>query len=71
MAAYWQLSTELRPCPFCGGKAVHIDEVSVTGWLRYIGCRGCNAVVSFETSTRDGAAKMWNQRESERNGNWV
>lgn len=64
----------LRPCPFCGGKAVRLpmmDGFDRPGWLsrpaagtratRFVGCGRC-CVVSFAGVTEEECAAKWNGR---------
>ncbi len=57
---------ELKPCPFCGGKAEIYGDNGIsleTGekcWRYYIVCTGCPALVSGETEAE--TEKNWNQR---------
>ncbi len=46
---------ELKPCPFCGGKAFFIDN--------YVNCK-CGAVMEpdFSDSTREETSILWNKR---------
>lgn len=59
--------SELKPCPFCGGKAM-IEQAKVRkGYETYIVCCGC--LVDMPTITYDTqeeadkkAIKAWNRR---------
>lgn len=55
---------ELKPCPFCGGKAMFIkddDNPSEWCWVRCLNCR-CHTKM-FDTPT--DAAVAWNRRAAE------
>lgn len=58
---------ELKPCPFCGSKDVHLiendrdkSEVSIT-------CKDCNVWVDhmFDAMSREEAIALWNKRVKE------
>ena len=52
---------ELKPCPFCGGKAV-IEQHTEWGWAQFeVGCTVCNCRLSaYNTATN--AIMAWNRR---------
>lgn len=52
------MTEELKPCPFCGGKA----ELLVTGtyWYR---CTDCGAETECDPD-KNSAASLWNRRSS-------
>ena len=52
---------ELKPCPFCGGKAiVHEPGDGWLGWsVRCTGCLGATLIFGNERSAIDG----WNRRD--------
>jgi Lar family restriction alleviation protein len=56
---------ELKPCPFCGGKAVGIDALKdrrgKTVMYRAM-CRVCEASSRFAAEEKT-AAYIWNRRE--------
>lgn len=65
--SYPQPTIELKPCPFCGSKDVHLiendrgkSEVSIT-------CKDCNVWVdhTFDAMTREQAIELWNRRAGE------
>ncbi len=53
---------ELKPCPFCGGKAVMRTSASkVCAWAK---CTACGAESSV-FSDHESAAEAWNRRAAE------
>lgn len=71
--------TKLKPCPFCGGRAV-MHHVSAESMLKaemmrkavppMIRCEECGAIVSFDDAphagmTLAGAERLWNARAAE------
>lgn len=55
--------TELKSCPFCGGKVKRV--IGIMG-LNFFRCKECGAVVSFDndyynTHTNE-AIEAWNRR---------
>ena len=62
------MKTELKSCPFCGGRAFvkHITEPVGDSYKVYCGNEDC--LVSPETHwlfKRDQAIKVWNRRTSD------
>ena len=54
---------ELKPCPFCGGKA----KVQSDLWPRFVYCQSCyartaNSKAYGEDEGAQQAADMWNRR---------
>lgn len=55
--------TELKPCPFCGGKAVKVvDEIFEK--LCGVKCFNCDAMIDAKFDF-DEAVKRWNRRVTE------
>ena len=56
---------KLKPCPFCGGKAMKMT--SPDGFTS-IGCAKCNPVfgVMVQRRTEKQAVDLWNGRKHER-----
>ena len=57
---------ELKPCPFCGGKALLSHDHAGIG-ASYIRCEKCGLesirfVKSFEIASDDKAVEFWNRR---------
>ena len=59
--------TELKPCPFCGGKAkVCTDVVDTNGgikqvWAFFVECVQCGETTGI-TNSPEGPGDMWNWR---------
>jgi Lar family restriction alleviation protein len=55
--------TELKPCPFCGGKVRR--AIGLMG-LNFFRCKECGAVVSFDNdyynTHKNEAIEAWNRR---------
>ena len=55
------MSTDLKPCPFCGGVAAIVQSSSV--YLDYrVRCKRCGAETGMYT-TAINAVRCWNCRE--------
>jgi len=54
------METELKPCPFCGGKAKLKCEMSMNFWFR-ICCIKCEATTRHFLIEED-VYKAWNRR---------
>ena len=52
------MNFELKPCPFCGGKAI-IDGCDDTLWI--VICKKCNASIGYKY-TKEEAIEEWNWR---------
>ena len=52
------MPAELKPCPFCGGKARMMVSVDTNGYM--VECEKYCCVQTF--SNREYAAQKWNQR---------
>ena len=57
---------ELKPCPFCGGKAILTHDLAGLG-ASIIRCEKCGLesvrfIKSFEVASDDEAIKYWNRR---------
>ena len=60
---------DLKPCPFCGGKAVMISE-PYTHNRFMVGCKDSNNVCKCEPCTNlfdtpEKAAEAWNRRAND------
>ena len=51
--------SELKPCPFCGGKAQLGTAINFRGTEYYVACSCC--AINF-TSSREEAISKWNHR---------
>lgn len=53
------MNEELKPCPFCGGKA----EISLLLSNYGVACTSCmGAIFPAKEQTREEAIKAWNRR---------
>lgn len=57
---------ELKPCPFCGGKAILAHDLAGLG-ASYIRCEKCGLesvrfIKSFEVASDYEAIKYWSRR---------
>ncbi|MGN0733702.1 MAG: Lar family restriction alleviation protein [Emergencia sp.] len=54
--------TELKPCPFCGGKAEMVLFIGNFG----VGCTNCmGSMFPVNGQTKEEAIKAWNRRAGE------
>ena len=54
---------ELKPCPFCGGKAKNYSRYSNIGrLLHFAGCEACSAEASHREDMEQAIA-AWNRRD--------
>ena len=57
---------ELKPCPFCGGKAElrHFAGINVTSYVRCMDCKAQTFEfrISTEQSSDEEAIEAWNRR---------
>lgn len=57
------MSVELKPCPFCGGKAILKKNRYSSGY--YVTCLShkCSMIVATcQRETKEEAAEAWNRR---------
>lgn len=54
---------KLKECPFCGGKAVAIENREMIGW-RMVMCGTCGNRTAYRRSTKE-AAEDWNRRKDD------
>ena len=67
------MMTELKPCPFCGGKAMLDHSISGLNTTSFIRCNGCYVstkrfVISTRASSDMEAIEAWNRRITDANG---
>ncbi len=63
---------ELKPCPFCGGKATTSEKEDVKvphGW-GWVGCQCCKAFMDWShgESGKRLAIEAWNRRVADERG---
>ena len=51
---------ELKPCPFCGGKAEVREYIAITDYV-FVICRNCGACVG-PYGIEEKATENWNRR---------
>ena len=57
------MDIELKPCPFCGGKAFFANRFTLGKRCRTVVCESCHAVITnFEGEGKEKAAELWNTR---------
>jgi len=52
--------TILKPCPFCGGKAVFIESWNFVAYVTRIQCTKC--AISTQPMRKGTATRRWNRR---------
>ena len=56
---------ELKPCPFCGGRAKILATPSINLMPHYFAtCLSCGAEMPRVYRTKEAAAEPWNRRVS-------
>jgi Lar family restriction alleviation protein len=56
------INSELKPCPFCGGRAYLISREKFKKKGKYIYCKNCRASSNDEYTTNENAIAAWNER---------
>lgn len=56
--------SELKPCPFCGECAIHIDKAYSYYCDKVIYCENCDILFSLDDckSTEEQLIEAWNRR---------
>ena len=54
--------TELKPCPFCGGKATIMENNHYTDMWTVM-CKNCYSEID-RYHTKESAIEAWNRREN-------
>lgn len=53
------MNENLKPCPFCGGKACALTRNRITF---YVKCSKCYAMIDRICETEEEAVELWNRR---------
>lgn len=62
------MSNNLKPCPFCGGKAI-VTEIPINSYITV--CTNCSSNMAIYRSKQE-AIEAWNNRADERpKGEWI
>ena len=56
------MQSELKPCPFCGGRA-ELEPIGIVTSGYWIKCSDCGVEQSIANSNPNDAIKEWNRRE--------
>lgn len=57
------MQNELKPCPFCGGKAIILQTDTSYRYSKYFAtCNSCGAEMPRVCRTREEAIEVWNRR---------
>lgn len=68
------MAEELKPCPFCGGSDLEMQEphqIDAVSWMSGVQCNSCEASLSpiycepNPSAVQDEARICWNRRQSE------
>lgn len=68
------MAEELKPCPFCGGSDLEMQEphqIDAVSWMSGVQCNSCEASLSpiycepNPSAVQDEARTCWNRRQSE------
>ena len=61
--------SELKPCPFCGGKAeMLINEYEDSRKEYLVACTECDGMVERWREAEEEAVEQWNRRVSDKDG---
>ncbi|MDR1220432.1 MAG: Lar family restriction alleviation protein [Treponema sp.] len=63
------MTTELKPCPFCGEKVVSVQEIcngfnQTVCWEFSCGNRSCGVKTNIYIKDRDMAIAAWNNKRA-------
>jgi len=58
------MTTKLKPCPFCGGKASlkHVDPYLTASYEIIISCNQCSIAITDDFEKEQELIKFWNTR---------
>lgn len=60
------MSRELKPCPFCGGKAVIVSNTTAYHMFTYRAiCSSCKAQMGYRNHCYDGRGKLFFETKEE------
>lgn len=66
------MNKELKPCPFCGGKAEIISEETYSGHnLFWVECIECDCRTSDYEDNEKEAIESWNRRVADERQTFV
>ena len=59
------MTSELKPCPFCGGENVHLNENYESFGIRMtsIWCGTCDASFTNTMATKEATISLWNSHQ--------
>lgn len=67
------MDDELKPCPFCGGKAKYDDNFYKNGTGHYVYCENCGAssciLIGENCFSKKYVFDQWNRRVNDANSN--
>ena len=60
------MNNDLKPCPFCGGKAF-FDKIYFVNWEYCIACTDCDSIftLAYKNPDKGDLAETWNRRASD------
>lgn len=61
------MRSELKPCPFCGGKAVLLHTEGIYELSHFfVTCNSCGVETPRVCRTKEQACEVWNRRVDEK-----